>query len=236
LYVDYENVIDTVYANSLEVDTVDSKKWLLSMPNSLEEGIDLIGALVYTGEIGLVIVDSVAAMTPEAELESSMSNNTIGSQARGMGKSFRKLVGVLARTKTTCIFINQMRDKIGGFGVPYTTPGGKALKFYASIRIKTSVKKSDIDKEWKESKFKIVKNKTSIHQGLQTSYQLLPGIGYSKEYEAFEIGIDLGLVKKVKRHYVFIKKEYSFDQLMDVLKNVAVKEKLYKLWEKHNDK
>lgn len=196
LYLDYEHAMDFDYAEQIGV-RMDDAVWRFVQPFSLEQGIDVLGVLAYTGKVGLVVVDSVAGMTPEEELAGEMSKHTMGAQARGIGKAMRKLTGVLSKTGTTCVFINQVRDKIGVlFGSPETTPGGKALKFYSAVRIRMSSKKSDVYEDGILSKFSILKNKTSVDQRGRCEYHLVPGKGYMVGLEAFEIGLDLGVITK----------------------------------------
>lgn len=231
LYLDFENSLDTFYAEDLGV-SLDDSVWNLSQPESLEIGIDILGVLAYTGEVGMVIVDSVAAMTPMSELEGSMEKDTIGAQARGLGKAFRKLVRVIKQSGTICVFINQMRDKIGGFGTPYTTPGGKAIKFYSSLRIRVNSRKSGWFDGGINSSFKVVKNKTSINQGEKTDYELDPGKGFLREFEIFQMAEEVGLVKSTKRSYIFAKKKMNLEKLLEVLKKEKVRDKIITIWEK----
>lgn len=135
LYLDYEHAVDLAYFRKIGLNTQDENLWLYDQPYSLEDGVDAATSLIKTGKIGLLIVDSVAAMAPEAELEGTAHDQQIGLQARLMGKTLRILVGLLEKTGTTALFINQLRDKIGGYIPMSTTPGGRALKFHASVRV-----------------------------------------------------------------------------------------------------
>lgn len=150
-FLDYEQAVDLAWFDKIGVDVDDdSDVWLFDQPFSLEEGMDGAMELIATGGIGLLVVDSVAAMTPEAILQGDVKDNFIGLQARKMGQTFQKLVGCLREHNTTAIFINQWRQKVGGAPTPfpiYTTPGGLALKFYASIRMQVqSGKKKEVKK------------------------------------------------------------------------------------------
>ena len=222
LYLDFENSLDMQYMKSLGV-SLDPKKWMLSQPEDLETGIDILRHLALTEQIGCAVVDSIAAMTPKEELEGEMSNNSMGLQARGMGKAFRKLVNCLNKTKTTVIFINQMRAKIGGFGhVNLETPGGKALKFYASMRIWVTSGKSNWFDDGKHSKFRIIKNKTSFMQNQIAELELIPGKGFSPEFDVFQAALEAKIIKEDGRGY---KIGNSKMQLDDVLKMLETQEK-----------
>jgi recombination protein RecA len=210
------------YLKALGV-SLDAKKWMLTQPEDLETGIDILRHLMLTGDIGCAIVDSIAAMVPHDELHGEMSQNSMGLQARGMGKAFRKLVHDMNKTATTVIFINQMRAKIGGFGnVNLETPGGKALKFYASMRIWTTSGKSNWFDEGKHSKFRIIKNKTSFMQNQIAELELIPGKGFSPEFDVFQAALEAKIIKEDGRGY---KIGNSKMQLDDVLKMLETQEK-----------
>lgn len=137
IYVDFEHSVDLHWFSKIGVQRDDEKKWLFMQPDYLEIGVDAVIKVIDTGQVGIVVFDSVAAMIPKAELEGDIADNSVALQARKIGQSLRKLVGALNRHNTTALFINQLRDKIGGFN-PFNsgvTPGGKALKFYSSIRL-----------------------------------------------------------------------------------------------------
>lgn len=235
LYLDYENTLDLEYMKLLGL-SLTKDKWLLSQPPTLEEGVDVLGVLAYTGDLGIAIVDSVAAMTPADELENSMSNNSMGLQARGMGKTFRKLIGVLKKTDTPVIFINQIREKIGVmFGSPEVTPGGKALKFYASIRMRISSKKSDwFPDDGKLTTINIVKNKTSLQQHQKSQYQIRPGLGFMSNFELFEMLLEKKMLREQGRKYAMGKKVMSSDEWLQFLSDSNTREKLIELYEKKN--
>ena|SRR3990167_856212 len=235
LYLDFEHTLDLEYIEKLGV-SLSKEKWRLAQPVSLEEGIDILGVLAYTGRVSLVIVDSVAAMTPLEELEGSMSNNTMGAQARGLGKTFRKLTGILKKTDTTSIFINQIRDRIGGYGSPFVTPGGKALKFYSSVRMRVASRRSGWFGEiGKRSTFNIVKNKTSMQQNQKSEYELVPGEGFLKTFELFEIGREMGFIKEDGRGYKMMSKKCSLDELLERLKNKKIRDFIIRSYEKKNE-
>lgn len=165
LYLDYEHAVDLHYFRKIGLDTKSENLWLYDQPYSLEDGIDAATLLIKTGKIGLLIVDSVAAMAPEAELEGTAHDQQIGLQARLMGKTLRILVGLLEKTKTTAIFINQLRDKVGTYVPMMITPGGKALKFHASVRIELKRPKSSPEENGLFLHRAIVrKQKTAIYQ------------------------------------------------------------------------
>ena len=233
LYIDFENALDLTYAEMLGV-SLDEKLWSLAQPASLEEGVDILGILAYTGTLGIVLVDSVAAMTPEAELEGSMSDNSIGLQARKMGQALRKLVKILNVTQTPCIFINQVREKIGGFGNPFVTPGGNALKFYSSIRIGLTAKKSPwfTEEGGKLTTMRIYKNKTTLSQGLKVQYELIPGKGLSAPFEVFQKALDCKIIIEKGRKYILNDKSLTSNEILVALEKDSFREKLWKLCEK----
>jgi recombination protein RecA len=157
-FIDYEHAFDPVYARSLGVDT---SKLIFSQPTTAEEGIDIVDELVGTGEVKLIVVDSVAAMTPLRELEGESGDSVMGLHARLMSQAMRKFVGKTHKTHTNIIFINQIREKIGVmFGDPRTTTGGNALKFFASVRVEFRAGKKNEAKGLNEGGLKVIKNKT----------------------------------------------------------------------------
>ncbi|SJZ53946.1 recombinase RecA [Mycoplasmopsis verecunda] len=195
-FIDAEHSIDSEYASKIGVDV---SKLILSQPNSGEQGLEIVDILAKTGNVDLIVVDSVAALVPEAELNGEMTDLQIGAQARLMSKGLRKITGNLNKNKTTIIFINQIREKVGViFGSPETTPGGRALKFYSSIRIE--VRKGSPITEGKdivgnEIKFKVVKNKLSIPYKTGQS-ELYFSTGLDKYGELVEIGVEKGVLEK----------------------------------------
>ncbi|MFV8483540.1 recombinase RecA [Mycoplasma sp. Z473B] len=195
-FIDAEHAIDSEYAQKIGVDT---SKLILSQPDSGEQALEIVDILAKTGKIDLIVVDSVAALVPEAELNGEMTDLQIGAQARLMSKGSRKITGNLNKNKTTIIFINQIREKVGViFGSPETTPGGRALKFYSSVRIE--VRKGSPIVEGKdivgcEIKFKAVKNKLSIPYKTGQS-ELYFSLGLDKTGELVDIGLENGIIEK----------------------------------------
>lgn len=235
-YLDYENSLDMSYCKSLGVD-IGKEKFFLSQPEDLETGVDIMRCLNLTEKIGCFIVDSIAAMVPQAELEGEMAQNSMGLQARGMGKTFRRLVHELNKTKTPIIFINQMRAKIGGFGnINLDTPGGKALKFYSSMRIWVTSGKSNWFDEGKHSKFRIIKNKTSFMQNEIVELELLPGKGFLPSFDIFNLALEAKLIKEDGRGYVIGNKKMSTDEILEVLNHKDTREKFIKLIEEKSEK
>ena len=195
-FVDAEHAIDPIYAKNLGVDV---DELILSQPDNGEQALEIVEMLAGSGAISLIIVDSVAALVPQAELDGEMSDNSVGLQARLMSKAMRKLAGVLNKQNCAVIFINQLREKVGVmYGNPETTSGGRALKFYASIRIdirRTEALKSGSDIVGNTVKVKIVKNKVS--PPFKTcELDIIYGQGISKESEILDKAVELGLIKK----------------------------------------
>ncbi|MFV8500056.1 recombinase RecA [Mycoplasma sp. VS424B] len=195
-FIDAEHAIDSEYAQKIGVDI---SKLILSQPDSGEQALEIVDILAKTGKIDLIVVDSVAALVPEAELNGEMTDLQIGAQARLMSKGLRKITGNLNKNKTTIIFINQIREKVGViFGSPETTPGGRALKFYSSVRIE--VRKGSPIVEGKdivgcEIKFKVVKNKLSIPYKTGQS-ELYFSLGLDKSGELVDIGLENGIIER----------------------------------------
>ena len=195
-FVDAEHAIDPVYAKNLGVDV---DELILSQPDNGEQALEIVEMLASSGAISLIIVDSVAALVPQAELDGEMGDSSVGLQARLMSKAMRKLAGVLNKQNCAVIFINQLREKVGVmYGNPETTSGGRALKFYASIRIdirRTEALKSGSDIVGNTVKVKIVKNKVS--PPFKTcELDIIYGQGISKESEILDKAVELGLIKK----------------------------------------
>lgn len=195
-FIDAEHAIDPTYAKNLGVD-VDNL--LLSQPNSGEEALEIVEMLASSGAINLIVVDSVAALVPQAELDGVMSDNSVGLQARLMSKAMRKLAGVLNKDDCAVIFINQLREKVGVmYGNPETTSGGRALKFYASIRI--DIRRTEAIKQGSEivgntCRIKIVKNKVAA-PFRQCEIDIIYGKGVSKNAEILDKAVELGIIKK----------------------------------------
>ena len=195
-FVDAEHAIDPVYAKNLGVDI---DELLLSQPDNGEQALEIVEMLASSGAIRLIIVDSVAALVPQAELDGEMGDSSVGLQARLMSKAMRKLAGVLNKQDCAVIFINQLREKVGVmYGNPETTSGGRALKFYASIRIdirRTEALKTGSEIVGNTVKVKIVKNKVS--PPFKTcELDIIYGQGISKESEILDKAVELGLIKK----------------------------------------
>ena len=202
-YIDVEHAIDPVYAEALgvNVDTL-----LLSQPDSGEQALGITQRLVQSGAVQLVVVDSVAALVPQAELDGEMGDSHVGLQARLMSKALRKLAGIMSNTGTTVIFINQLREKVGiVFGNPETTPGGRALKFYASVRV--DVRRGEQLKDGTEfignaTKLKIVKNK--VAPPFKTAVvNIVYGQGFSHADEIITMGVEYGIVEKSGSWYSY---------------------------------
>ena len=195
-FVDAEHALDPVYAKKLGVDL---DNLYVSQPDTGEQALDIVDALVRSGAVDLIVVDSVAALTPKAEIEGDMGDAHVGLQARLMSQALRKLTGIINKSHACVIFINQLREKVGVmFGNPETTPGGKALKFYASIRI--DVRKTDILKDTEgaagnRTRAKVVKNKLAP-PFRQAEFDIMYGEGISQEGCLIDLGIQYDVIKK----------------------------------------
>src|SRR5919205_958239 len=207
-FVDAEHALDPEYAKKLGVD-IDSL--LVSQPDTGEQALEIADMLVRSGSIDLIVIDSVAALVPRAELEGDMGDSHVGLQARLMSQALRKLTGGLNQTKTTAIFINQLREKIGVFfGSPETTAGGKALKFYASVRLdirRIETLKDGADAVGNRTRVKVVKNKMAP-PFKQAEFDIMYGQGISREGGLIDVGVDAGLIRKAGAWYT-----YEGDQL-----------------------
>ncbi|HVU75271.1 MAG TPA: recombinase RecA [Candidatus Paceibacterota bacterium] len=195
-FIDAEHALDPEYAKKLGVNI---SELLVSQPDTGEQALEIVESLVRSGKIDVIVVDSVAALTPKDEIEGDMGQSHVGKQARLMSQALRKLTAIVGKTKTVVIFINQIRMQIGVmFGNPETTPGGKALKFYTSVRIDirriAQIKKGD-EVMGGRHRVKIVKNKVAA-PFRTTEFDMLYGEGISKEGEALALGEKLGLVEK----------------------------------------
>ena len=202
-FVDAEHALDPTYAEKLGINIADL---LVSQPDTGEQALEIVDMLVRSGAVDLVVVDSVAALTPRAEIEGEMGDSHVGLQARLMSQALRKLTASISRSNTTVLFINQIRMKIGVmFGSPETTTGGNALKFYASVRLDIrrvgAIKKGD-EVVGNETRVKVVKNKVS--PPFKTAdFDILYGAGVSREGEIIDLGVNLGLVEKSGAWYSY---------------------------------
>ena len=195
-FIDAENAIDPMYAKSLGVDI---DELILSQPDSGEQALEITEVLIRSGAIDLVVIDSVAALVPQAELDGEMGDAQVGLQARLMSKAMRKLAGVMNRSETTAIFINQLREKVGiMFGNPETTPGGRALKFYSSIRLdvrKGEAIKNGTDIIGNKVTVKVVKNKVAPPFKI-AQVEIMYGEGISHIGEIINLGVNLEIIQK----------------------------------------
>ena len=202
-FVDAEHALDPEYAKKLGVD-IDAL--LVSQPDTGEQALEITDMLIRSGSIDVIVIDSVAALVPRAEIEGEMGDSHVGLQARLMSQALRKLTGALSNTQTTAIFINQLREKIGVFfGSPETTSGGKALKFYASVRLdirRIETLKEGTDAVGNRARVKVVKNKLAA-PFKQAEFDIMFGEGISREGSLIDFGVEHDIVKKSGAWYTF---------------------------------
>lgn len=207
-FIDAEHALDPEYAKKLGVDT---DALLVSQPDNGEQALEIADMLIRSGALDIVVIDSVAALVPRAEIEGEMGDSHVGLQARLMSQALRKLTGVISSSKTTAIFINQLREKVGVmFGSPETTTGGKALKFYASVRLdvrRIETLKDGQDPVGSRVRVKVVKNKMAP-PFRQAEFDMLFGEGVSREGSLIDLGVEHGIVRKAGAWYT-----YDGDQL-----------------------
>jgi recombination protein RecA len=202
-YIDAEHALDPVYAKAIGVDI---DELLISQPDTGEQALEIADMLIRSGAIDVVVIDSVAALTPRAEIEGEMGDSHVGLQARLMSQALRKLTANLNKSDTIAVFINQLREKIGVmFGSPETTPGGRALKFYSSVRLdirRIESIKDGVEVIGNRTRVKVVKNKCAP-PFKQSEFDIMYGKGISREGSLLDVGVDIGLVKKSGAWYTY---------------------------------
>jgi recombination protein RecA len=202
-YIDAEHAMDPVYAKAIGLNIDDL---LISQPDTGEQGLEIADMLIRSGAIDVIVIDSVAALTPRAEIEGDMGDTHVGLQARLMSQALRKLTGTLSKSQTIAIFINQLREKVGViYGSPEVTPGGRALKFYSSVRLdirRIESIKDGADVVGNRTRVKVVKNKCAA-PFKTAEFDIMYGTGISREGSLLDVGVELGLIKKAGAWFTY---------------------------------
>lgn len=220
-FIDAEHAFDKIYAENLGIDVANL---LISQPDSGEQALDITDHLIRSGAIDVIVIDSVAALVPKAELEGEMGDSKMGLQARLMSQALRKLTATISRTKCICIFINQLREKIGiVYGNPETTTGGNALKFYASVRLdirRISTIKTGSDATGNRTRVKVAKNKVAPPFKM-AEFDIVYGEGISREGEVIDFGVEFNIIKKSGSWYSYgdTKLGQGRDSVVELLKD-----------------